>query len=1107
MKGSFIIAFLLLEFIAALNGSALQAQTVLHKNPDIKNNFSSFTRKYTNRGKLWMARNKTYQHHPDANLGDQYSPNNKAVELFEKRTVDTKFFINSDNPSIVYSQWSSSPIHYKKNGQWITIDTRLRLKGPLVYEASNQEDPLGFDVKRKSSYITTPDGKTYFNNWRLYGENGGTETLLAIANWSQFTAGDDGIAIKNIFPGIDAEMKLSRGSIKTNFIVHANKFSKYKTLLFRDAFLNGRSGKFTFSNGLPGNGFASSADFRVGSGTVFHVNRGVMYQKENPSSTYKFIPYYLDQNKLTLAISGDLLNTQLRIGDVVMDPLVQDMGVLNKDMITGSHSNQDCSLDTACEYDFQVPAPAGATLIDAQFSFGFVAKAPCVGQDGAFSFGISGGCASQIYEGTAAIVGPQNFPNQSILLKNGAGIAACLPAPACGPQDIPFNFYFYRKCHGPEGCDGSCIGAEKNLTITIVGRTFDSASLTASPQNTCAGNPVTLTAAGYYGVPPYYFIWQGLPQFNGDSVIQVQPNANTVYSVQVSGACPGKTNAPITKSVNVGISKLPAPALTSNSPVCTGGQLILSAPAVPGTTYYIANPAAGLGGGQYASTATFDNVTAAYAGTWIAVATDVNGCTSDTARTTVVVNPNITPTVTITSSATNICAGALVTFTATAANAGNSPNYQWLLNGNAVGTNSPVYTGSGFANNDAVSCVVTASGACTGGSATSNVIVLHVSALGTPTFDAIGPLCQNSIPPALPPTSKEGIAGTWNPAVINTSAIGTATYTFTPISPGSCSTPTTLNISVVGNLTPTFDAIGPLCQNSTPPALPPTSKEGIAGTWDPAVIITSTLGTSFYKFTPSSTGSCAIPVSINITIASGVTPTFPTIANSYCLNDKAPDLPPTSKEGISGTWSPASITTATVGSTVYTFTPTGGQCGKPAQITIVVNPLPQLNMGQDITIASGSSATLNPSVTGNIVTYQWKPSTGLSDATIKNPVASPSVTTVYTLDVVDDNKCEASGSIKVSVSEVISKVLVPNAFSPNGDGINDTWVITNITNYPGATVNVYDRYGQLVFHSENYSKAWDGTYNGKPLPMATYYYIIDLKNNEKKIAGSVTLFK
>ncbi len=82
-------------------------------------------------------------------------------------------------------------------------------------------------------------------------------------------------------------------------------FQAYKTLLFRDAFLNGHTGNFTFSNGLPGNGLASSADFRVKGLTVFQIKEGVMYQKENPSSTYQFIPYYLDHNKLTLAINSD----------------------------------------------------------------------------------------------------------------------------------------------------------------------------------------------------------------------------------------------------------------------------------------------------------------------------------------------------------------------------------------------------------------------------------------------------------------------------------------------------------------------------------------------------------------------------------------------------------------------------------------------------------------------------------------------------------------------------------------------------------------------------------------------------------------------------------
>ena len=1039
MKASFIIVFLLVEFTALLESSALRAQEGRWKMSDKKNNFTSFSRTYTNRGKLWMARNKAFLRHSDANFSDEFSPNRNSIELFEKRTIDSKFYINKDTPSIFYSQRSSSPMHFKKLGQWITIDARLQRKGPLLYEASNQEDPLGFDMKRKSSFIITPNDKTYFNDWKLYGQNGNTEILLGIADWTHYTAGDDGLYIKNIFPGIDAEMKVSSGSIETNFIVHANKFSPYKTLLFRDSFANGHTGNLTFSNGLTGNGLTSSADFRASAGTLFHIKKGIMYQKENPSSTYQFIPYYLDHQKLTLAINSDYLNVQLKIGDVVIDPLVQDMGKLKKKDITGSHaSSQNCRFDTPCPYDFTVPAPPGATLNDALFSFEFTANDPCVGQDGAFSFAINGGCASQMYVGTSSQTGPQDFPNQSILLKSGATLAGCFSSPVCGPQDIPFTFYFFRTCKGPDGCDGSCIGASKNLTITLVGRTFDSASLSASPQSSCGGSPVTLTASGYYGVPPYNFVWQGLPQYDGNSVIQVNPIANAVYTVQVRDACAGLNGDPITKSISLkGISKLPKPVFTSNSPVCIGSKLILSATSIPGTTYFIANLSAGLGGGQYESRAVFDNVTAAYSGTWIAVASDATGCSSDTARTTVVINPTLSPTVTITSSATNICTGAEVSFTATATNAGDSPTYQWLVNGIKVGTNNPVYSSSSFVNNDAVSCVVSANAPCAGGSGTSNIIVLNVSAGVTPTFGAVGQLCQNSTAPVLPPTSIEGISGTWSPATINTSTVGTATYKFTPFSAVNCST----------------------------------------------------------------------PVSLNVTIVSSISPTFPTIPDSFCQNNTAPALPPTSKEGVNGTWSPSLINTTNVGRSLYTFTPTAGQCAISSQIAVMINPLPALIMGPDLTIAPGASTVLNVSVTGNIVSYQWKPSTGLNDSNIKDPVASPSLTTVYTLEIIDDNKCQTSGSIKVTVSAGGSKILVPNAFSPNGDGINDTWIITNLSAYPGGTVDVFNRYGQLVFHSENYNKPWDGTFDGKPLPMATYYYIIDPKNREKKIAGSVTIFK
>jgi hypothetical protein len=132
--------------------------------------------------------------------------------------------------------------------------------------------------------------------------------------------------------------------------------------------------------------------------------------------------------------------------------------------------------------------------------------------------------------------------------------------------------------------------------------------------------------------------------------------------------------------------------------------------------------------------------------------------------------------------------------------------------------------------------------------------------------------------------------------------------------------------------TPTFAQIGPLCQNSTAPALPGTSSNGFAGTWSPSTINTATLGTTTYTFTP--TNPCAAVRTMDIVISTQITPTFTAVA-PICSGATLAALPTTSNNGITGTWSPALNNTAT---TTYTFTPAAGQCATTTTLTITVNP-------------------------------------------------------------------------------------------------------------------------------------------------------------------------
>jgi gliding motility-associated-like protein len=188
----------------------------------------------------------------------------------------------------------------------------------------------------------------------------------------------------------------------------------------------------------------------------------------------------------------------------------------------------------------------------------------------------------------------------------------------------------------------------------------------------------------------------------------------------------------------------------------------------------------------------------------------------------------------------------------------------------------------------------------------------------------------------------------------------------------------------------------------------------------------------------------------------------------------------------------------------YAFQVNNGACTDMDTICITVDPLPIANAGPDVTIFEGTSTTLNASGGGS---YSWTPGTGLSDSTIYNPVATPDSTIIYYLTVTSSGGCVATDSVIVTVLPIIE---IPNGISPNGDGSNDTWIIDFIEEYPDNVVEIYNRWGELLYHADGYdnNKGWDGTYNGKELPIGTYYYIIDLHDDEiKPFTGPITILR
>lgn len=151
---------------------------------------------------------------------------------------------------------------------------------------------------------------------------------------------------------------------------------------------------------------------------------------------------------------------------------------------------------------------------------------------------------------------------------------------------------------------------------------------------------------------------------------------------------------------------------------------------------------------------------------------------------------------------------------------------------------------------------------------------------------------------------------------------------------------------------------------------------------------------------------------------------------------------------------------------------------------------PFLNAGLDTIILRGGQVKFNVKATGTNLKYKWSPSVGLDRDDIQNPLASPTEDTRYSVTVTADGGCVLQDDILVKVLE---KPMIPNTFTPNGDGVNDVWKIKYLESYPNVSVNIFNRYGVRLFVSIGYLEPWNGMFNGQAVPVGTYYYVIDPK--------------
>lgn len=347
-------------------------------------------------------------------------------------------------------------------------------------------------------------------------------------------------------------------------------------------------------------------------------------------------------------------------------------------------------------------------------------------------------------------------------------------------------------------------------------------------------------------------------------------------------------------------------------------------------------------------------------------------------------------------------------------------------------------------------------------------------------------------------------------------------YTVIVIDSKGCSDTATVNISSAsGPTVSTSTTTNVSCFGGNNGSASVNASSGTAPysySWSPGGYTTSavnTLSANNYTVTVTDANGCTATQTISVTQPNALSVT--TIATA----DTCTKGTGTANALVSGgtslysySWNNgstnAAISSLTTGAYTVTVTDANG-CSASQSVNVPSTGTAVINAGADITISGGSSATLNAA--GGI-SYTWSPATTLSCTLCTNPVATPAVTTTYTVFGTAANGCTNLDSITVFVetpciTESLEKLL-PNAFSPNADGKNDVFCVPNNACIIEFTLKIYDRWGEKVFETTSFNNCWDGYVNNKEVNTATFTYAFRarLSNGESlNKNGTISLVK
>lgn len=603
----------------------------------------------------------------------------------------------------------------------------------------------------------------------------------------------------------------------------------------------------------------------------------------------------------------------------------------------------------------------------------------------------------------------------------------------------------------------------------------------------CDGAVTAVTPVG--GTVPYTFLWVA----SGQTTAAISGLCAGVYYVQITDSigCSLMDSVTITTSSQIIANQIVTPATCG---VCDGAITI--APSCPGATVV------------WNTGSTALSLSSLCAGVYSVQITCPSGCTQNS-----VIPLNNFGGFTLSTSATNVtCNGSCNGLAEVNPSGGLSP-YAYLWNDVSAQT-TDITTATLCAGTYFVQ--VTGADGCV---SIASATITEPTVIGFSVANTVDPLCNGTFDGAITTIPSGGTLSytySWTPApaagqtTANVTGLNANTYIVTVTDSLSCISIQTITLINPAVLTISNVATNSSCNTIADGAIDVTVGGGTlpysylwsgcsaATTED----LTNILAPCTYIITVTDFNLCTIADTIDL-LTNQTVIAFAGNDTSFCASGAITLSAAGSISGINYQWFEIPGN-ANVGNTItisvtppigttcyYVVVDDGTPCSDNDTVCLTANPLPNVSAGPDQTIVVGSSIGIggNPTTSTPGTTILWNPLPGLDNGTIANPVATPTTTTTYTVTVTSAQGCTLSDSMIVTV---LATIVIPDGISPNGDGINDEWLIDGIEAFPNCNVEVYNRWGELLFQSPGYKDHWKGIYKNQLLPVGTYYYIIDL---------------